>query len=76
LRVVLGAILFGGVDEDVLECILDRDGARVVNTLTKSIGFSKLESKLSNIRKQHITGVGHLFSIAMDQEQGNTFVIH
>jgi hypothetical protein len=32
-----GAILFGGVDEELLECIPDRDGARVVNTLTKSI---------------------------------------
>jgi hypothetical protein len=49
-------VLFSGVDNDVLECIPDRDGAKVVNTLTKSIGFSKLESELSNIRKQHIVG--------------------
>jgi hypothetical protein len=49
------AILFGGVDKKLLECILDRDGARVVNTLTKSIDFPKLENELSNIRKQYIT---------------------
>lgn len=49
------AILFGGVDEELLECIPDRDGARGVNTLTKSIGFLKLENKLSNFRKHHIT---------------------
>jgi hypothetical protein len=36
-----GAILFGGVDEDVLECTLDRDGARVVNIFLKSIGLLK-----------------------------------
>lgn len=40
----------------MLECVPDRDGARVVNTLTKSNGFLKLESELSNYRKQHITG--------------------
>jgi hypothetical protein len=47
---------FGGVDEDVLECIPNKDGARGVNTLTKSISFLKLESKLRNIRKQPIIG--------------------
>lgn len=49
-------VLFGGVDEDALECLPDRAGARVVNTLTKSIGFLKLENELSNYKKKHITG--------------------
>lgn len=51
-----GAILFGGVDEELLECVPDGDRARVVNTLTKSIGFPKLEDELRNYRKHHITG--------------------
>jgi hypothetical protein len=49
-------VLFGGVDEEVLGCIPDRSGVKIVNTLTKSIGFSKLERDLSRYRKQHITG--------------------
>jgi hypothetical protein len=47
----LGVILFGGIDEELLECIPDRDRGRVVNTLTKSISFPKLKNELSNIRK-------------------------
>jgi hypothetical protein len=51
------AVIFGGLDEDVLDCIPDHDGARVVNTLTKTIGFLKLEHELSELRKQHIIGI-------------------
>jgi hypothetical protein len=51
-----GSILFGGVDEEVLGCIPDRAGAKIVNTLSRSIGFSKLERDISNYRKKHITG--------------------
>jgi hypothetical protein len=50
------SILFGGVDEKILRCIPDRAGAKVVNNLTKTIGFTKLESDLSNYRKQHCWG--------------------
>jgi hypothetical protein len=50
------SILFGGMDEEVLGCLPDRAGAKIVNTLTKSIGFPKLENKFSNYRKQHIIG--------------------
>jgi hypothetical protein len=49
-------VLFGGVDEEILGCIPDRVGARIINTLSKSIGLSKLERDLSNYRRQHIIG--------------------
>jgi hypothetical protein len=45
-------VLFGNVDEEILGCIPDRVGARIVNTLSKSIGFLKLEQDLSNYRRQ------------------------
>jgi hypothetical protein len=38
-----GSALFGGVDEEILGCIPDRAGAKIVNTLSKSIRFPKLE---------------------------------
>jgi hypothetical protein len=50
-----GSILFGGVEEEILGCILDRAGAKIVNTLSRSIEFPKLERDISNYRKQHIT---------------------
>jgi hypothetical protein len=49
-----GALLFGGVDEESLGCLLDRTGAKVVSTLSKSVGFSKIEADLSRYRRQHI----------------------
>jgi hypothetical protein len=51
-----GSVLFGGVDKQILGCISDRVEAKIVNTLSKSIEFSKLERDLSNYRRQHITG--------------------
>jgi hypothetical protein len=51
-----GSVLFGDVDEEILGCIPNCVGAKVVNTLTRSIGFLKLERDLSSYRKQHITG--------------------
>jgi hypothetical protein len=51
-----GSVLFGGVDEEILGRILDRAGAKIVNTLSKIIGFLKLEQDQSNYRRQHITG--------------------
>jgi hypothetical protein len=38
-----GSVVFGGVDEEILGCIPDHAGTKIVNTLSKSIGFSKLE---------------------------------
>jgi hypothetical protein len=51
-----GSMLFGGVDEEILGCIPDRAGAKIVNTLSKSIALPKLERDLSNYRRQHIIG--------------------
>jgi hypothetical protein len=51
-----GALLFGGVDEESLGCLRDRTGAKVVSTLSKSVGFPKLEADLSRYRRQHIAG--------------------
>jgi hypothetical protein len=51
-----GALLFGGVAEESLGCLWDRIGAKVVSTLSKSVGFPKLEADLSRYRRQHIAG--------------------
>jgi hypothetical protein len=51
-----GALLFGGVDEESLGCLRDWTGAKVVSTLSKSVGFPKLEAELSRYRWQHIAG--------------------
>jgi hypothetical protein len=45
-----GALLFGGVDEESLGCLQDRTRAKVVGTLSKSVGFLKLEADLSRYR--------------------------
>ena len=47
-----GALLFGGVAEESLGCLQDRVGVKVVSTkvvstLSKSVGFPKLEADLS-----------------------------
>jgi hypothetical protein len=51
-----GALLFGGIDEESLGCLRDRTGAKVVSTLSKSVGFPKLEADLSRYRRHHIAG--------------------
>jgi hypothetical protein len=51
-----GALFFGGIDEESLGCLRDRTGAKVVITLSKSVGFSKLEAELSRYQRQHIAG--------------------
>jgi hypothetical protein len=51
-----GSLLFGGVDEEILGCIRDRTGAKIIGTLSKSIGFPKLEADISSYRWQHIVG--------------------
>jgi predicted ABC-type exoprotein transport system permease subunit len=48
------SMLFGGVDEEIVGCIRDRAGAKIISTLSKSIGFSKLEKDISCYRRQHI----------------------
>jgi hypothetical protein len=51
-----GFMLFGGVDEEILGCIRDRAGAKIISTPSKSVGFLKLESDSSGYRWQHIVG--------------------
>jgi hypothetical protein len=51
-----GAMLFGGINEEALGCIQDRTGAKVISTLSKSVGFPKLEANISRYRRQHIVG--------------------
>jgi hypothetical protein len=51
-----GALLFGGIDDESLGCLRDRTGAKVVCTLSKSIGFPKLETDISRYRRHHIIG--------------------
>jgi hypothetical protein len=49
-----GALLFGGIDEENIGCLRDRTGAKVVSTLSKSVGLPKVEADLSRYRRQHI----------------------
>jgi hypothetical protein len=51
-----GALLFGGIDDERLGCMRDQTGARVISTLSKSIGFPMLETDISRYRRQHIVG--------------------
>jgi hypothetical protein len=51
-----GAMLFGGIDEGALGCIRDRTRAKIIGTLSKSVGFLKLEADISGYRRQHIVG--------------------
>jgi hypothetical protein len=45
-----GALLFGGIDDQILGCLRDRTGAKVISTLSKSIGFLKLEADVGRYR--------------------------
>jgi hypothetical protein len=49
-----GALLFGGIDYERLGCVRDQTGAKVIGTLSKSIGFPKLKTDISRYRRQHI----------------------
>jgi hypothetical protein len=51
-----GALLFGGVDDERLGCVRDQTGVKVISTLSKCIGFPKLETDISLYRRQHIVG--------------------
>jgi hypothetical protein len=46
----LGAMLFGGIDDEALGCVRDHTGAKVIGTLSKSVGFLKLETDISSYR--------------------------
>jgi hypothetical protein len=51
-----GALLFGGIDDEKLCCVQDQTGVKVIGTLSKSIGFPKLETDISRYRQKHIVG--------------------
>jgi hypothetical protein len=51
-----GALLFGNIDDERLGCVRDQTGVKVIGTLSKSIGFPKLETDISRYRRQHIVG--------------------
>jgi hypothetical protein len=51
-----GSLLFGGVDKEILGCIRDRAGAKIIDSLSKIVGFPKLEANISGYRRQHIVG--------------------
>jgi hypothetical protein len=46
-----GALLFGGVNEEILGCLRDHTGAKVVGTISKSVGLPKVEADLSRYRR-------------------------
>jgi hypothetical protein len=50
------SMLFGGVDEEIVGCIRDCDGAKIISILSKSIVFLKLEKDISCYRRHHIIG--------------------
>jgi hypothetical protein len=49
-------MLFGGIEEEALGCIRDCTGAKIIGTLSKSVGFPKLEADISSYQRQHIVG--------------------
>jgi hypothetical protein len=51
-----GALLFGGVNEESLGCLRDHTRAKVIGTISKSVGLPKVEADLSRYRRQHIAG--------------------
>jgi hypothetical protein len=51
-----GAMLFGGINEEALGCVRDRIRAKVIDILSKSVGFPKLEADISSYRRQNIVG--------------------
>jgi hypothetical protein len=51
-----GALLIGDIDDESLGCLRDQTGAKVTGTLSKSIGFPKLEADISRYRRHNIVG--------------------
>ena len=51
-----GAMLFGGVNEGKLRCLRNRTKAKIVRTLSKSIGLPKVEADLCRYQRHHIAG--------------------
>jgi hypothetical protein len=67
------SLLFGEVDEEILGCIRDRAGAKIIGTLSKSVGFPKLEADISSYRRQYI--VGSLFYSNFKVKSSSRFLL-
>jgi hypothetical protein len=46
----------GTLTKGTLGCIRDRAGEKIIGTLSKSVGFPKLEADISSCQRQHIVG--------------------
>jgi hypothetical protein len=46
-----GVMLFGGINEEGLGCIRDQTGAKIISTLSKCVGFLKLEADISRYQR-------------------------
>jgi hypothetical protein len=51
-----GAMLFGGVNEGKLRCLWNRTEAKIVRTLSKSVGLPKIEADLCRYQRHHVAG--------------------
>jgi Asp-tRNA(Asn)/Glu-tRNA(Gln) amidotransferase A subunit family amidase len=51
-----GATLFGGVNERKLRCLRNRTEAKIVRTLSKSVGLPKIEANLCRYQRHHVAG--------------------
>jgi hypothetical protein len=50
------AMLFGGVNEGKLRCLRNRTEAKIVRTLSKSVGLPKIEADLCRYQRHHVAG--------------------
>jgi hypothetical protein len=50
------AMLFGGVNEGKLRCLRNRTEAKIVRTLSKSVGLPKIEADLYRYQRHHVAG--------------------
>jgi hypothetical protein len=50
------ATLFGGVNEGKLRCLRNRTKAKIVRTLSKSVGLPKIEADLCRYQRHHVAG--------------------
>jgi hypothetical protein len=51
-----GAMLFDGVNEGKLICLRNRTEAKIVRTLSKSVGLPKIEADLCRYQRHHVAG--------------------
>jgi hypothetical protein len=51
-----GAMLFGGVNEGKLRCLRNRTEAKIVRTLSKSVGLPKIEADPCRYQRHHVAG--------------------